>query len=126
LVKHAKLFRTIGARGVSSDESDDGATERNSALTFNRVSPAWRSDQLAALNWRVDEVVRRDRAPTIGKRKKPGNRMRIRMHTTKVNPRAAVPPGLPRNCYKKVWLDGLLPSQLKKLRVQDFDYDLNI
>ena len=85
--------------------------------------PAWRSNQLAALLWQVDDVANANAEVTIGKRKKAGNQLRLRPHTRKVNNEAAAPPGLPRNCYDAPWLASLCPRQRKELRVQEKDYD---
>ncbi|KAH7906300.1 hypothetical protein BJ138DRAFT_1016454 [Hygrophoropsis aurantiaca] len=125
-VRHAELLRRVGAGGVSSDESDAAATKDNKVNTFRRISPAWRSDQLANLNWRVDECERLTRQPAIGKRKKPGNQKRLRLASQKVNNNAAAPPRLPRNCYKASWLAGLLESQRRKLEIIDRDYNFAV
>ncbi|KAI5989517.1 hypothetical protein EDD15DRAFT_2171281 [Pisolithus albus] len=122
LRRHLPLIKDLGTQAMSSDESED---EVRRTISYPRVYPAWRSEQLATLLWQADDVAAANATVSIGKRKKAGTQLRLRPHSGKVNTKAAAPPRLPRNCYKTSWLASLLPRQVKALRVQDKDYDFS-
>jgi hypothetical protein len=116
----------MGTKGISSNESNKSATRRNKSRTFDRVTPTWRSSQLTAFMWRLDEVVECMKGPEFGKRKKAGNQMRNRIPSDKTNPEAVAPKGLPKNCYDEDWLAGLYRSQREMLNIRDEDYEFGI
>ncbi|KAI6158839.1 hypothetical protein EDD17DRAFT_1487614 [Pisolithus thermaeus] len=120
LQRHLPLINDLGTQAMSSDESED---EVRRTISYPRVYPAWRSEQLAAILWQADDVAAANATVSIGKHKKAGTQLRLRPHSGKVNTAAAAPPRLPRNCYNASWLANLLPHQVKALRVQDKDYD---
>jgi hypothetical protein len=123
LRQHRALLEQMDVNGVSSDVSDPNCEE---GREFTRVSPVWRSDQLAGFLWRLDEVVKHNRIPKIGHRRIRGQQPRIRHHsTTQINHEALAPPGLPRNCYSEAWLATLRPHELNDLRAKD-NYDFNL
>ncbi|KAI6117867.1 hypothetical protein EDD16DRAFT_1481032, partial [Pisolithus croceorrhizus] len=117
---HLPLINDLGTQAMSSDESED---EVGRTISYPRVYPAWRSEQLAAILWQADDVAAANATVSIGKCKKVGTQLRLRPHSGKVNTAAAVPPRLPCNCYNTSWLANLLPRQVKALQVQDKDYD---
>ncbi|KAI6110797.1 hypothetical protein EDD16DRAFT_1486061 [Pisolithus croceorrhizus] len=106
LQRHLPLINDLGTQAMSSDESED---EVRRTISYPRVYPAWRSEQLAAILWQADDVAAANATVSIGKRKKAGTQLRLRPHSGKVNTAAAAPPGLPRNCYNASWLANLLP-----------------
>ncbi|KIK10513.1 hypothetical protein PISMIDRAFT_124310, partial [Pisolithus microcarpus 441] len=120
LRRHLPFVKGLGSQGMSSDESED---ENTRTISYPRVYPAWRSGQLAALLWKVDDVAATNVSVQIGKRKKSGTQLRVRPHSDKVNAEAAAPPGLPRNCYDAAWLEKLSQRQRRELRVQDEEYN---
>ena len=120
LQQHLPLINDLGTQVISSDESED---ETRRTISYPRVYPAWRSNQLAAILWQADDAAIANAEVTIGKQKKAGTQLRLRPHSRKVNDQAAAPPGLFRNCYDASWLASLRLRQRKELRIQDKDYD---
>ena len=120
LVKHVLLIQYLGAQAMSSDESED---EHRRTISYPRIYPCWRSQQLAAILWQADTVSEVIRSQPLGRRKKPGTQLRIRPHSSKYNETAPAPIGLPRNCYDPYWLAGLTEKTKKELKVQDVDYE---
>ncbi|KIK22684.1 hypothetical protein PISMIDRAFT_101946, partial [Pisolithus microcarpus 441] len=120
LQRHLPLINDLGTQAMSSDESEDDVRR---TISYPRVYPAWRSQQLATILWQADDVAAANAAVSIGKCKKVGTQLRLCPHSTKVNTAAAALPGLPRNCYNTSWLANLIPRQVKALRVQDTDYN---
>ncbi|KAI5983545.1 hypothetical protein EDD15DRAFT_2178878, partial [Pisolithus albus] len=119
---HLPLINDLGTQAMSSDKSED---EVRRTISYPRIYPAWRSQQLATILWQADDVAAANAAVSIGKRKKAGTQLRLCPHSMKVNTAAAAPPGLPCNCYNTSWHANLLPCQVKALRVQDTDYDFS-
>ncbi|KAI6001891.1 hypothetical protein EDD15DRAFT_2361246 [Pisolithus albus] len=122
LRKHLPLVKYVGTQGISSDESED---EARRTISYPRVYPRWRSQQLSALMWEADLAILEFLSVTIGKRKKAGTQLRNRPHSAKFNDAAATPPGLPVNCYDAVWLSSLHPRSKKHLRVREEEYDFS-
>jgi len=104
---------------MSSDESDTEAPGRS--LAYPHVYPKWCSTQLSTFLWQLDPIIERIHTTPVGRRKR-GNLLRIRPHTTKYNTAAAAPMGFPHNCYDKEWLDSLPLRSKALLQVKDVDY----
>jgi hypothetical protein len=115
LANHSKLMRTMGVNGVSSDESDNEDD-------YIRVSPGWRSEQLAQFLWSLDEEIARHRTAKVGQRRRRGNKARRRVFSALVNNDTLGPPGLPRNCYDEDWLNNLRPHERRLIRLKDYDH----
>lgn len=120
LSRHKRLLEALGTQGMSSDESDTKAPGKST--TYPRVYPQWRSQQLSSFLWKLDAIVEKIHASPIGRRKRGGNPLRIRPHTSKYNTTAAAPIGFPRNCYDKEWLDSLPARSKATLQARDVDY----
>ncbi|KAI6118681.1 hypothetical protein EDD16DRAFT_1480697 [Pisolithus croceorrhizus] len=120
LRKHLPLVKYLGTQGISSDESED---EARRTISYPRVYPRWRSQQLSALMWEADLAILEFLSIMIGKRKKVGTQLRNCPHSAKFNDAAATPPGLPVNCYDAAWLSSLHPRSKKHLRVREEEYD---
>ncbi|KAI6006373.1 hypothetical protein EDC04DRAFT_2611477 [Pisolithus marmoratus] len=120
LRKHLPLVNYLRTQGISSDESED---ETRRTISYPRVYPRWRSQQLSALMWEADLAILEFLSVTIGKCKKAGTQLQNRPHSEKFNDAAAAPPGLPVNCYDATWLSSLHPRSKKQLRVQEEEYD---
>jgi len=105
---------------MSSDESDTEAPRRS--LTYPRIYPKWRSKQLSTLLWQLDPIIEKMHVAPVGGRKRGGNLLRIRPHTSNYNVVAAAPIGFPHNCYDEEWLNSLLPRTKAVLQVKDVDY----
>jgi len=119
---HVPLVKHVGAQVVSSDESED---ETRRTISYPRVYPRWRSQQLSALLYQADVEVAANASIPIGTQKKAGTQLRNRPHSDKFNDDAPAPPGLPRNCYDTKWLSNLPQCVRKQLKVKDYDYDFN-
>ncbi|KAI6040011.1 hypothetical protein EDC04DRAFT_2894716 [Pisolithus marmoratus] len=90
LSKHQRLLEALGTQGMSSDESDTETPGRST--TYPRIYPKWRSQQLSTFLWQLDAIVEKIHASPVGRRKRGGNPLRIRPHTSKYNTAAAAPP----------------------------------
>ncbi|KAI6046195.1 hypothetical protein EDC04DRAFT_2558426, partial [Pisolithus marmoratus] len=122
LSRHKRLLEALGTQGMSSDELDTEVPGRSRSTTYPRIYPKWRSQQLSAFLWRVDAVVEKIHASPVGRRKRGGNPLQIRPHSSKYNNAAAAPIGFPRNCYDKEWLDSLPARSRATLQAKDVDY----
>ncbi|KAI6104830.1 hypothetical protein EDD16DRAFT_1492262, partial [Pisolithus croceorrhizus] len=120
LSRHKRLLEALGTQGMSSDESDTKAPGKST--TYPRVYPQWRSQQLSSFLWKLDAIIEKIHALPIGRRKRGGNPLRIRPHTSKYNTTAAAPIGFPRNCCDKEWLDSLPARSKATLWARDVDY----
>jgi hypothetical protein len=119
--KHRDLLLTLGVDGNSSDESDP-----EDASSYRRISPDWRSKELAHFLHRLDDVILRiENAPRIGSRRRPGNPPQRRNHSELVHVGATAPQQLPRNCYYREWLETLRPWEECLLQLEDRYYDFS-
>ncbi|KAI6000237.1 hypothetical protein EDC04DRAFT_2908895 [Pisolithus marmoratus] len=118
-----KAKEDMKARGMSSDESKD---ETRRMISYLRMYPRWRSQQLSALMWEADLAILEFLSVMIGKCKKAGTQLQNHPHSDKFNNVAAAPPGLPVNCYNPAWLSSLHPHPKKELRVQEKEYDFDL
>ncbi|KAI6010624.1 hypothetical protein BKA83DRAFT_4132466 [Pisolithus microcarpus] len=107
--------RLVGSQGVSSDESDTGLEGHK---VYRKISPAWRSPELADFMHSIDSLIISNRHPRVGHRSIRGQEPRWRIPSNLVNEDAVAPPKLPLNCYKDSWLACLWPSERKKLNAQ--------
>ncbi|KAI6165339.1 hypothetical protein EDD17DRAFT_1472674, partial [Pisolithus thermaeus] len=106
------LMQLVGSQGVSSDESDTGLEGHK---VYWKISPAWRSEELANFMHSIDSLIISNRRPRVGHRSIRGQEPRWCIPSNLINEDAVAPPRLPLNCYKDSWLACLLPSERKKL-----------
>jgi hypothetical protein len=108
---------------MSSDESDYGGRE----VIYNRIHPAWRSQELQDFLWQLDDVQDKVTKRPVGNRRHGPQRGQRRPRTNlKINNMSIAPPNLPRNCYRPSWLKGLRTHQLKQLNIVNDNYDFSI
>jgi hypothetical protein len=115
LERHQKLLYTLGPQGMSSDESNHDIQPP----IYCRRKPAWRSHELQAFLWHLDDLVDDITRKPIGNRRLgPNQRIRQRIVTDDVSDNSVAPPGLPENCYDPIWLKSLSHSQHRKLKIK--------
>ena len=102
--------------GMSEDEPDWRSASGKIPYGYFVVCPAWRSGEVTSWLQVIDNVYLAQRFTTDG-RVTPGNWVRNRIRSTRVD-RAAVPiKGLPANFYDKEWLRSLPPRKRRALGV---------
>jgi hypothetical protein len=101
---------------MSGDESDRGSGSSSTRKYFV-VRPVWRSKKLS--QWlRVMDLVHLDRRFAADGRITPGNWVRSRLPSNRVD-HAAVPiPKLPSNFYDTTWLNSLPTKDKRRLKMQ--------
>ncbi|KAI6039282.1 hypothetical protein EDC04DRAFT_2552197, partial [Pisolithus marmoratus] len=106
------LMQLVGSQGVSSDRSDTGLEGHK---VYQKISPAWCSEELANFMHSIDLLIISNCHPRVGHRLIHGQEPRQHIPSSLVNKDAVAPLGLPLNCYKGSWLACLLSSERKKL-----------
>ena len=102
--------------GMSEDEPDWRSASGKIANSYIVVRPAWRSEEITSWLQVIDNVYLARRFTADG-RVTPGNWIRNRVRSGRVD-RTAVPiKGLPVNFYDKEWLMSLPPKKRRALRV---------
>ncbi|KAH7908130.1 hypothetical protein BJ138DRAFT_1208160, partial [Hygrophoropsis aurantiaca] len=120
LIQHIPLMTKLGNCTMSSDESEVEGDEKK----FATVTPIWRSKELSAFLWRVDEAVSNQRIPKVGHNRVRGNppRRRYRPSIARTSVKSTAPPGLPINCYDPVWRQNLREHDLMALQADPSIY----
>lgn len=122
--KFAQLVKAAGVEACSGDETDEDAPRE--APRYNRIAPLWRSDDLAALLWRLDaskeahDVNFRGRAS-----RKAGGHPRHRVPTARA---VEMKPAkqLPKNCYRAEWLERRTAWETEELEVLPAIYNFQV
>ena len=102
--------------GMSGDESDNRHTGRyKGQANYFRIRPIWRARGVSS--WLdVDKVYVAYRFQE-NHQATPGNWIRRRNETNRVDEKARAVPGLPSNFYDTEWLNGLTRKQRERLRM---------
>ncbi len=126
------LWERLRAAHMSEDETDvDAKANKLHPPRWWIIKSTWQSRHLRKYFRKLDQHYRADWASPIryGKKGKTGgNPPRLRLKN-KVNPKeklGEVPVGLWRNCYRKKFLRTLKPSELRRLRIVDEDFDFTL
>ena len=104
--------------GMSEDEPDWRSASGKVPTNYFVVRPAWRSAEVISWLQVIDNVYLARRFMTDG-RTTPGNWIRNRVRSGKVDQTAAPIKGLPVNFYDKEWLKSLPPRKRRGLRVSE-------
>ena len=113
LVTHNELMQLMGSTAMSSDESDPD--EPGLQRSFQRIIPAWRSQELGDLLHSIDQMILMEWRPHVGHQAIQGSEPRQWKHTIMVNKASVVLLKLPYNCYNATWLASLQPGEKKLL-----------
>ena len=123
LAHHVNLLETMGVQGMSSDES----CYEDTHVVYNRVTPAWRSQELQNFLWHLDDILVEVAKRPLGNRCHATQKNRRRPRTNlKLNEASIAPTNLPQNCYRPGWLKSLRQFQLKQLNMDNDNYDFSI
>lgn len=102
---------------MSGDESDNRrAGQYKGHANYFRIRPVWRARAVSSWLDIIDKVYVAYRFQK-NHRATPGNWIRKRNDTNRVDEKARVAPGLPENFYDKDWLNGLTRRQRRLLRM---------
>ena len=102
--------------GMSEDEPDWRSASGKVPTNYFVIRPAWRSEEVTSWLKVIDNVYLARRFTTDG-RVTPGNWIRNRLRSGKVDQTATPIKGLPVNFYDKEWLRSLPPRKKRGLRV---------
>jgi hypothetical protein len=103
--------------GMSGDESDNRrAGQYKGQAKYFRIRPIWRAPGVSSWLDIIDKVYVAYRFQQ-NQRATPGNWIRRRHNTNRVDERAKAVPGLPENFYDKDWLNSLGRKQRKGLKM---------
>ena len=103
---------------MSEDEPDWRSTSGKVPTNYFVVRPAWRSAEVTSWLQVIDNVYLARRFTNDG-RTTPGNWIRNRTRSGRVDNVAAPIKGLPINFYDKEWLKSLPPKKKRGLRVSE-------
>ncbi|KAH7921122.1 hypothetical protein BV22DRAFT_988912, partial [Leucogyrophana mollusca] len=112
-VQHLPLMQSLTHHCVSSDEAEGEGDDKR----FASKTPVWRSNELTAFLWRLDEVISAHRVPKVGHNVVKGNQPHRHYHPTppRFSTTSIAPPGLPINCYDPAWYESLREHEVMAL-----------
>ena len=117
MARFEKYIDALGrGGGMSEDEPDWRSASGRVPMNYFVIRPAWRSAEVTSWLQVIDNVYLSHRFMTDG-RTTPGNWIRNRVRSGKVDQTAAPIKGLPVNFYDKEWLQSLPPQSKRGLRV---------
>lgn len=120
LTKFAPYIRKLcDEGGISGDESDNNHQpgRYRGQVNYFRIRPVWRAPCVSSWLDVVDKVYVAFRFQE-NSRATPGNWIRKRLTTSRVDEKTKVVPGLPENFYDRGWLKTLTRKQRQKLQME--------